>query len=89
MLVFLTDGRANIDRAGQPGRAAADRDALAAGRRLAAIGTRTLYIDTALRPQPEADRFSRAMGGVYSTLPFCASGAVVDLVRRELAAAAP
>jgi magnesium chelatase subunit D len=88
MVVFLTDGRANIDRAGQPGRAAADKDALAAGRRLAATGTRTLYIDTALRPQPEADRFSRAMGGVYATLPFCASGAVVDLVRRELAAAA-
>ena len=89
MVVFLTDGRANIDRAGQPGRAAADEDALAAGRRLAATGTRSLYIDTALRPQPEADRFSRAMGGVYATLPFCASGAVVDLVRRELAAVAP
>ena len=89
MLVFLTDGRANIDRQGQPGRAAADRDALAAGRRLAATGARSLYIDTALRPQPDADRFSRAMGGVYAPLPFCASGAVVDLVRRELAASVP
>jgi magnesium chelatase subunit D len=89
MVVFLTDGRANIDRGGQPGRGAADTDALAAGRRLAATGARSLYIDTALRPQPGADRFARAMGGVYAPLPFCASGAVVDLVRRELAAAAP
>ena len=83
MLVFLTDGRANIDRAGQPGRQAADRDALAAAKRVAQYGVRALFIDTSPRPQAGADRFAQAMRGSYASLPFVQSGRLADLVARE------
>ncbi len=83
MLVFLTDGRANIDRAGQPGRQAADRDALAAAKRVAQYGVRALFIDTSPRPQAGADRFAQAMRGSYASLPFVQSDRLADLVARE------
>jgi magnesium chelatase subunit D len=83
MLVFLTDGRANIDGRGEPGRGQAEADAMNAARKVGASGVRTLFIDTALRPRPEADRFAKAMGGAYAFLPLLESRAVADLVTRE------
>ena len=68
-IVFLTDARANIDRAGRPGREAAMQDALLAARHLAATGLRSLLIDTALRPQPAAQALAQAMAARYLALP--------------------
>ena len=83
MLVFLTDGRANIDGRGEAGRAQAEADALTAARKVGAAGVRSLFIDTSLRARPDADRFARAMGGAYAFLPLVESRAVADLVTRE------
>jgi magnesium chelatase subunit D len=68
-LVFLTDARANIDHAGQPGRERAMQDALGAARRLASTGVRSLLIDTSPRPQAPARALAQAMAGHYLALP--------------------
>jgi len=68
-LVFLTDGRANIDRQGQGGRPGAMADAQAIARRLAAAGIASLLIDTSARPQPESAALARLMGARYLALP--------------------
>ncbi|MGY0195772.1 magnesium chelatase subunit D [Leptothrix sp. BB-4] len=68
-LVFLTDARANIDHAGQPGREQAMQDALNAARQLAQTGVRSLLIDTSPRPQPPARALAQAMAGHYLALP--------------------
>ena len=69
LLVFLTDGRANIARGGVPGRALAETDALAACHQLRDAGLATVFVDTSPRAQPDGDRFARAMGAVYAPLP--------------------
>ncbi len=68
-LVFLTDARANIDHAGQPGRERAMQDALGAARRLASTGVRSILIDTSPRPQAPARALAQAMAGHYLALP--------------------
>lgn len=80
LLVFLTDGRANIGLTGQPGRAAAEADALAAAARVRTAGLSAAYIDTASRPQPGGDRFARAMGAVYAPLPYLDAERVFEVV---------
>ncbi len=64
-LVFMTDGRANIDRAGRQGRAQAQTDALAAARGLRGEGFNAILIDTSPQPQPQAADIAAAMGGLY------------------------
>lgn len=80
LLVVLTDGRANIGRDGAPGRAAAERDALAAAARVGEAGIGAAYLDTSPRAQPGADRFARAMGAVYSPLPYADAARVGAVV---------
>ena len=83
-IVFLTDARANIDRAGRPGRESAMHDAMAAARRLAASGLRCLLIDTALRPQPATRAMAQAMAGRYLALPMGQAAAVSRAVQAGL-----
>jgi magnesium chelatase subunit D len=80
LLVFLTDGRANIGRDGAPGRAAAEADALAAARQVGEAGIASVFIDTSPRAQPGGDRFAQAMAGVYAPLPYVEAGAVASIV---------
>jgi magnesium chelatase subunit D len=80
LMVFLTDGRANIARDGAPGRARADSDALEAAQRVRAAGLAAVFIDTSPRAQPDADRFARAMGGVYAPLPYVNASAMAEIV---------
>ncbi|MFZ5667520.1 MAG: magnesium chelatase subunit D [Pseudomonadota bacterium] len=68
-VALLTDGKGNIDRQGQPGRAQAGEDALAAARRFAAAGTQGVVIDISARPQPEAAAIAAAMRARYLALP--------------------
>ncbi len=79
-LVVLTDGRANIDGEGAPGRAAAERDALAASARIGEAGVASAYLDVSPRPQPGGDRFARAMRGVYAPLPYADAARMSALV---------
>jgi magnesium chelatase subunit D len=80
LLVFLTDGRANIGRGGAPGRAGAEADALNAARLVLQAGIPAAYIDTAARPRPDGNRFAQAMGAVYAPLPYLDAALVSGLV---------
>lgn len=80
LLVFLTDGRANIGRDGSPGRAAADADAMAASRQVGDARVAAVFVDTSARPAPDGDRFARAMGAAYAPLPYVDANAMFGLV---------
>lgn len=80
-LVFLTDARANINRAGEPGRESAQQDATQAAKRLATTGLRSLLIDTAVRPQPQARTLADAMSARYLALPMVSAQAVSAAVK--------
>jgi magnesium chelatase subunit D len=82
-LVFLTDGRANVDRQGHGGRPAAMADAQQMARRLASAGIGSLLIDTSVRPQPESAALARQMGARYLALP----QGRAELLHRAIAAA--
>ncbi|MGJ3649137.1 magnesium chelatase subunit D [Sphingomonas sp. GlSt437] len=68
-LVVLTDGRANIAADGTPNRTAANDDALAAARAIAAAGLKGAFIDISPSPRPEGERIAAAMGARYLPLP--------------------
>jgi magnesium chelatase subunit D len=80
MLVFLTDGRANITRDGGPGRAVAQEEALGAARLIAESNIASVFVDTSPRAQPDGDRFARAMNGAYAPLPYVEATAMAGLV---------
>jgi magnesium chelatase subunit D len=88
LLVFLTDGQANIARDGAPGRAAAEIDALAAAREVGEAGIAAVFVDTSPRARPDGDRFARAMAAVYAPLPYVDAGAMFSLVGDLQSAAA-
>ena len=69
VVVLLTDGRANVSSSGDGGRLQAQQDALAAARRLRALGGHTLLVDTSVRPEPAALALAVAMGARYLALP--------------------
>jgi len=81
-VVLLTDGRANVARDPTAGRAQAEADALAAARRLAARGARTLLIDTSPRPAEAAARLAGALGARYLPLPHVRADLLSTAVRQ-------
>ncbi len=70
LAVFLTDGRANVDRAGRPGRRGGEADALAAARAFRLAGCASLVLDVAPRPGEAARALAGAMGARYVALPY-------------------
>lgn len=83
-LVFMTDGRANIDRDGQPGRIKAQADAMQAALSLRAAGLRALLIDTSPQPQPQAAALAQEMGARYVPLPHADAAGVSRAVNALL-----
>ena len=81
-VVLLSDGRGNIAADGSAGRIAAERDALAAARALAADGVAAVFIDTSPRARPEGARLAAAMDARYLPLPYA------DAARVEAAVSA-
>ncbi|WP_375409591.1 magnesium chelatase subunit D [uncultured Methylobacterium sp.] len=81
VLVMLTDGRANVGRSGEPGRAQAGTDALNAAAAFRATGIRAIFIDTAPRPQEIARRLAAAMDARYLALPYADAGQVSGAVK--------
>jgi magnesium chelatase subunit D len=79
-LVFLTDGRANLGRGGAPGRPLAEAQALEAAAQVRNASVASIFMDTSPRPQPNGNRFARAMGGLYAPLPYVDASAVFSLV---------
>jgi magnesium chelatase subunit D len=83
-IVFLTDGKANIGRAGAPGREAAEADAISAARSLRAAGVATLLVDTSPRTQPQAQNLAREMNAMYLALPYADARGLSAAVRAAL-----
>jgi magnesium chelatase subunit D len=79
-LVFLTDGRANLGRAGATGRPIAETHALEAAAQVRSAGVASIFMDTSPRPQPNGNRYALAMGGLYAPLPYVDASAVFSLV---------
>lgn len=69
VLIFMTDGRANVARDGTKDRARAESDAQHAARELAAAGLRALFVDTSPRARPEARQLAALMGAEYLLMP--------------------
>ncbi|WP_119169160.1 magnesium chelatase subunit D [Algihabitans albus] len=85
LLVFLTDGQANIARDGQPGRPQAREDAEAAARRLANQRLTALLIDTSARPNEKARSLAAVMEALYLPLPQADARKLDAAVRATLA----
>ena len=83
-LIVLTDGRGNVDLAGNPGRKQAKEDQATAARAIAAQGVRTVLIDTANRPQAEARDLAMSMAGEYLPLPRADAHGISRNVRTAL-----
>lgn len=89
VIVLLTDGLANINRQGQPGRAEALQDALASASQLRATGMTVLLVDTSPRPQPQAQTLASAMRAVYLPLPYAGPVALSEAVKATTAGLVP
>ncbi|XYD11538.1 magnesium chelatase subunit D [Methylobacterium sp. NMS12] len=82
-IVLLTDGRANVARSGEGGRARAGAEALQAARALHAAGLPALVVDTGPRGD-EARSVADAMGARYLKLPRAEAGQLSAAVRAAL-----
>jgi magnesium chelatase subunit D len=69
LLVFLSDGAANVARDGAHGRQQALADATAAAARVRAAGFGAVVVDTSPRPSPLAGQLADAMQARYLPLP--------------------
>lgn len=85
ILVFLTDGRANIGRDGKAGRTQAFEDALLAAREIRARALTCLLVDTSPSAQPQAQQLAHAMGARYLALPYAGSAVLSQAVKATTA----
>jgi len=85
VVVFLTDGRANVALSGAGGRRQAEADALAAARDLRASRTAAVFIDTSPRADAFARRVAAEMGARYVPLPAADARATAGAVRAAAA----
>jgi magnesium chelatase subunit D len=83
-IVLLTDGHANLDRRGRPGRGAAEEDALSAAKAVKAANFAVLLIDTSRLPQPQSARLAAAMGAKYFPLPHADARGLSKVVRSQV-----
>ena len=85
LIVFLTDGRANVTRDGSTGRQAAQNDSLASARLVRSSGVKALLIDTAANSEPRAKKLAEEMSAIYLALPYLNAGAVSSAAREARA----
>ncbi|MCW1988140.1 UNVERIFIED_ORG: magnesium chelatase subunit D [Sphingomonas sp. R1F5B] len=88
ILVFMTDGSANIALDGTRGRARAQDDAQRAARAIAVAGHDGVVIDIAARPRPEAAALAQAMRARYLPLP-CADARALQAAVAQATAPEP
>lgn len=81
VIVFLTDGRANVARDGTVGRAKAEADARDVARAAALCGARMLVIDAGARPQAPARALAETLGALYLPMPRAEAGALSRAVQ--------
>lgn len=87
LLVFLSDGGANIARDGSHGRERAHQDAMSAAARLRASGVGAVVIDTSPRPNPLAATLATAMAARYLPLPRADSATLSRVIAGQVQAA--
>ena len=80
VLVFLTDGQANIARDGSAGRGRAGEDAIAAARMARGSALAAILVDTSRRPDARAQKLAAAMGAKYVPLPYADAGRLARAV---------
>ncbi len=85
LAVFLTDGRANIARNGEPGRGPAMADAEQAAGLLKANAIRALMIDLSDRARSDAAAMAAKMGATYLPLPHAGSTVINAAVSQAMA----
>jgi magnesium chelatase subunit D len=83
-IVFLTDGKANVDRAGNGSRERGEADVLDAAHAFKAAGLSALVIDTSPRSSPQSRRFAAEMDASYLPLPYANAQALSDAVRGQV-----
>jgi len=69
ILVVLSDGRANVNLQGLGGRAQAQADAQQWAAQWRQTGHRSLWIDTSLQPDAQAQNLAQTMGASYMPMP--------------------
>jgi magnesium chelatase subunit D len=82
LVVMLTDGKANLDRDGNPGREKAQADAMLAAQQFAAAGLAAMIIDTSPQPSEAAQKLSQQMHARYMPLPHAGAAQVSQAVKR-------
>lgn len=87
-LVVITDGRANVTRAGEGNPERATEEAFNAARAIAESRLDVLLIDASPRPRPAARELASALNADYLPLPYAAAAGVSRAVRNTLASAA-
>jgi len=81
VVVVLTDGRANVTRAGIGGRAQATEDAISSARAFRVAELNALVVDMSPRPRPDAEKLAQEMGAVYLPLPHANANALSSAVQ--------
>jgi magnesium chelatase subunit D len=85
-IVLMTDGRANVSRDGNGGRAVAEAEAHEAARQLRATGIPSVVIDTSPRPQPQAEKIATEMSARYVALPYADASRLSRAVQMNIQA---
>jgi len=80
-LVMLCDGRANISLQGSGGRAQAFQESLSLANAWRSQGLQSIWIDTSVRPEPQAEQLAQAMGARYVPLPQANSQRMAQVVQ--------
>jgi magnesium chelatase subunit D len=81
IIVFMTDGRANVARDGEPDRKRAEEDSLVAARLSRERAFAALLIDTSPRPRSFAGKLAETLGANYLPLPSADAGTLSTTVR--------
>lgn len=81
LVVMLTDGKANLDREGNPGREKAQADAMLAAQQFAVAGFAAMVIDTSPQPSEAAQKLSLQMHARYMPLPHAGAAQVSQAVK--------
>jgi magnesium chelatase subunit D len=84
VLVFLTDGEANVGLDGQGGRAGADADVESAAKAMRLRGLPSIVIDTSPRPNPKARKLSERLAARYIALPAADPAKLASVVRANM-----
>ena len=83
-LILLTDGKANVTRAGTGGRAIAHAEALTAAQAIGQQGIRALLLDTSNQANPLAQDLALRMRANYIALPYAGASKMAASVAQSL-----